>query len=109
MCYNKHFMFTAKFVDRFNLICHAFFGTYATRIVDILSNTSVEMASMEFSNNNYNNNDNNDYDNILLPNILITGTPCTGKSSLSNRISELTNNKFEHINVGELIRSKHLH
>nr|CCA23523.1 adenylate kinase putative [Albugo laibachii Nc14] len=40
------------------------------------------------------------------PNILVTGTPGTGKSSLCHELSERSG--FRHINVGELIKERHL-
>ena len=43
------------------------------------------------------------------PNILVTGTPGTGKTTLSELISTATNGKWQHVNVGELVRTKGLH
>lgn len=46
-------------------------------------------------------------------NILITGTPGTGKTSLSillaDELSNITNKKYEAINIGELITKKKLY
>lgn len=42
-----------------------------------------------------------------LPNILITGTPGTGKTTLSELISLASN--LNHINVGDWVKSKQLH
>lgn len=42
-----------------------------------------------------------------MPNLLITGTPGTGKTTLSQRLSEITG--IPHLNVGDLVRQKHLH
>lgn len=41
------------------------------------------------------------------PNILITGTPGTGKTSLSAQVAAET--KFRHINVGDWVKEKSLH
>jgi adenylate kinase len=41
------------------------------------------------------------------PNILITGTPGTGKTSTSSLLADVT--QLRHINVGELVKEKHLH
>lgn len=41
------------------------------------------------------------------PNILITGTPGTGKSSTASLLAEAAH--VRHINVGELVKEKHLH
>lgn len=41
------------------------------------------------------------------PNILVTGTPGTGKSSTSERISEVCG--LTHVNVGKLIADKKLY
>ncbi len=43
----------------------------------------------------------------LLPNILITGTPGTGKTTTAELVAEQTG--LRHINVGELVKSEHLH
>lgn len=42
-----------------------------------------------------------------LPNILVTGTPGTGKTTSSQMIAEATG--LEHVNVGEIVKSKQLH
>lgn len=42
-----------------------------------------------------------------MPNILITGTPGTGKTTLSEAVKEQTN--LNHIDVGKLIKEKELH
>lgn len=42
-----------------------------------------------------------------LPNILVTGTPGTGKTTTSEMIAEATG--LEHINVGDIVKSKQLH
>lgn len=42
-----------------------------------------------------------------LPNILVTGTPGTGKTTTSEMIAEATG--LDHINVGEIVKSKQLH
>ncbi|KAI8058937.1 AAA domain-containing protein [Gilbertella persicaria] len=42
-----------------------------------------------------------------LPNILVTGTPGTGKTTTSEMIAEATG--LDHVNVGELVRTKQLH
>ncbi|EIM22073.1 nucleoside-triphosphatase [Wallemia mellicola] len=50
-----------------------------------------------------------------LPNILITGTPGTGKTTLSQSILESLNrasdqqNQFKHISIGDLVKQKDLH
>ncbi|XP_059658243.1 adenylate kinase isoenzyme 6 homolog [Cornus florida] len=41
------------------------------------------------------------------PNILVTGTPGTGKTTMSSALAEAT--QFRHINVGELVKDKNLH
>uniref|UniRef100_A0A5B7BDG9 Adenylate kinase isoenzyme 6 homolog n=1 Tax=Davidia involucrata TaxID=16924 RepID=A0A5B7BDG9_DAVIN len=41
------------------------------------------------------------------PNILVTGTPGTGKTTMSSALAEAT--EFRHINVGELVKEKNLH
>lgn len=41
------------------------------------------------------------------PNILITGTPGTGKTTMSAALAEATN--LRHINVGDLVKEKNLH
>lgn len=41
------------------------------------------------------------------PNILITGTPGTGKTSLSAQVAAETG--FRHINVGDWVKEKSLH
>ncbi|KAL2488856.1 Adenylate kinase isoenzyme 6-like protein [Forsythia ovata] len=41
------------------------------------------------------------------PNILITGTPGTGKTTMSSALSEAT--QFRHINIGDLVKDKSLH
>ena len=55
-------------------------------------------------------------ENITLPNILITGTPGTGKTSLSmlltDRLNELVQNsskRFTCINIGKIILEKKLY
>lgn len=42
-----------------------------------------------------------------LPNILVTGTPGTGKTTTSEMIASVTG--LDHINVGDLVRTKQLH
>ncbi|KAJ1657909.1 hypothetical protein IWQ61_002770 [Dispira simplex] len=42
-----------------------------------------------------------------LPNILITGTPGTGKTTLSDLVAIQT--EFEHIEVGKLVKERQLH
>jgi Cdc6-like AAA superfamily ATPase len=42
-----------------------------------------------------------------LPNILVTGTPGTGKTTTSEMIAEATG--LDHVNVGEIVKSKQLH
>ncbi|ORZ35953.1 AAA domain-domain-containing protein [Catenaria anguillulae PL171] len=42
-----------------------------------------------------------------LPNILITGTPGTGKTTMSELLSAATS--LQHINVGDLVKEKSLH
>ncbi|KAF7815521.1 adenylate kinase isoenzyme 6-like protein [Senna tora] len=41
------------------------------------------------------------------PNILVTGTPGTGKTTMSSALAEAT--QLRHINVGELVKEKNLH
>lgn len=41
------------------------------------------------------------------PNILVTGTPGTGKTTLSADLAEAT--QLRHINVGDLVKEKNLH
>ncbi|GAU21619.1 hypothetical protein TSUD_251020 [Trifolium subterraneum] len=41
------------------------------------------------------------------PNILVTGTPGTGKTTMSTRLAEAT--QLKHINIGDLVREKNLH
>ncbi|GER51096.1 adenylate kinase isoenzyme 6 homolog [Striga asiatica] len=41
------------------------------------------------------------------PNILITGTPGTGKTTMSSALAEAAN--LRHINVGDLVKEKNLH
>ncbi|KAJ1432120.1 P-loop containing nucleoside triphosphate hydrolase [Sesbania bispinosa] len=41
------------------------------------------------------------------PNILVTGTPGTGKTTMSTALAEAT--QLHHINVGELVKEKNLH
>ncbi|XP_027359213.1 adenylate kinase isoenzyme 6 homolog [Abrus precatorius] len=41
------------------------------------------------------------------PNILVTGTPGTGKTTVSTALAEAT--QLHHINVGELVKEKNLH
>ncbi|CAL0318444.1 unnamed protein product [Lupinus luteus] len=41
------------------------------------------------------------------PNILVTGTPGTGKTTLSTALAESI--QFRHINVGDLVKDKNLH
>ncbi|XP_021907360.1 adenylate kinase isoenzyme 6 homolog isoform X2 [Carica papaya] len=41
------------------------------------------------------------------PNILITGTPGTGKTTMSSALAEAT--QFHHINIGDLVKEKGLH
>ncbi|KAK6926828.1 hypothetical protein RJ641_008547 [Dillenia turbinata] len=41
------------------------------------------------------------------PNILVTGTPGTGKTTMSSALAEAT--QLRHVNVGELVRQKNLH
>jgi adenylate kinase len=42
-----------------------------------------------------------------LPNILITGTPGTGKTTLSKNVAETAG--LNHIEVGQLVKDKSLH
>ncbi|KAF7721406.1 hypothetical protein EC973_004712 [Apophysomyces ossiformis] len=42
-----------------------------------------------------------------LPNILVTGTPGTGKTTTSEMIAQVTG--LQHVNVGDLVRTKQLH
>ncbi|KAG1471392.1 hypothetical protein G6F56_002144 [Rhizopus delemar] len=42
-----------------------------------------------------------------LPNILVTGTPGTGKTTTSEMIAEVAG--LQHVNVGEIIKSKQYH
>lgn len=41
------------------------------------------------------------------PNILITGTPGTGKTTMSSALAEAT--QLRHVNIGELVKEKNLH
>lgn len=41
------------------------------------------------------------------PNILVTGTPGTGKTSMCSLLTDSTT--LRHINVGDLVKQKHLH
>ncbi|KAK2377521.1 adenylate kinase isoenzyme protein [Trifolium repens] len=41
------------------------------------------------------------------PNILVTGTPGTGKTTMSTALAEAT--QLNHINIGDLVRDKNLH
>lgn len=41
------------------------------------------------------------------PNILVTGTPGTGKTSMCSLLADATD--LSHINVGDLVKEKHLH
>ncbi|KAI8637513.1 AAA domain-containing protein [Parasitella parasitica] len=42
-----------------------------------------------------------------LPNVLVTGTPGTGKTTTAQAIAEIC--ELEHIDVGEIVKSKMLH
>lgn len=41
------------------------------------------------------------------PNILITGTPGTGKTTMSSALAEAT--QLRHVNIGDLVKEKNLH
>ncbi|KAI4308283.1 hypothetical protein L6164_031373 [Bauhinia variegata] len=41
------------------------------------------------------------------PNILVTGTPGTGKTTMSTALAEAT--QLRHINIGDLVKEKNLH
>ena len=41
------------------------------------------------------------------PNILITGTPGTGKTTMSSALAEAA--QLRHVNIGELVKEKNLH
>lgn len=41
------------------------------------------------------------------PNILVTGTPGTGKTTMSSALAEAI--QLRHINIGELVKEKNLH
>lgn len=41
------------------------------------------------------------------PNILVTGTPGTGKTTMSSALAEAT--QLRHINIGDLVKEKNLH
>ncbi|KAF5751526.1 adenylate kinase isoenzyme 6 [Tripterygium wilfordii] len=41
------------------------------------------------------------------PNILVTGTPGTGKTTMSSALAEAS--QLRHINIGELVKEKNLH
>lgn len=41
------------------------------------------------------------------PNILVTGTPGTGKTTLSSSLAESTG--LRHVSVGDLVKEKNLH
>lgn len=41
------------------------------------------------------------------PNILVTGTPGTGKTTMSSALAEAV--QLRHINIGELVKEKNLH
>ncbi|OWM68872.1 adenylate kinase isoenzyme 6 homolog [Punica granatum] len=41
------------------------------------------------------------------PNILVTGTPGTGKTTMSTALAEAT--RLRHVNIGDLVREKNLH
>ena len=41
------------------------------------------------------------------PNVLVTGTPGTGKTTISQMLAEATG--YRHINVGEWVKERQLH
>jgi broad-specificity NMP kinase len=41
------------------------------------------------------------------PNVLVTGTPGTGKTSLSEQVAAATG--LKHLNIGDLVKSQQLH
>lgn len=41
------------------------------------------------------------------PNVLVTGTPGTGKTTLSHMLNEATG--FRHVNVGDWVKDRQLH
>ena len=43
----------------------------------------------------------------LAPNVLVTGTPGTGKTTLSEQVAAATG--LKHINIGDLVKEQQLH